>query len=141
MTARSAILVQCANGTLHTAELGFFPLQSRAHRLHEVIGTQHNNLGCNEHQYAEIHLHGDKLKKVKTFTHLGLTLAEDGELDAEVTHRVKSLWNNWNTMCGVLGDREHDDECEDQGEGVQGSGKTDTGVWGRDIGIGEGTGK
>ena len=38
MTARSAILVQCANGTLHTAELGFFPLQSRAHRLHEVIG-------------------------------------------------------------------------------------------------------
>ena len=41
MTARSAILVQCANGTLHTAELGFFPLQSRAHRLHEVIGTQH----------------------------------------------------------------------------------------------------
>ena len=96
-------------------------------------------LGCNEHQYAEIHLHGDKLKKVKTFTHLGLTLAEDGELDAEVTHIVKSLWNNWNTMCGVLGDREH--EREDQGEGVQGSGKTDTGVWGRDIGIGEGTGK
>ena len=41
MRARSAILVQCANGTLHTAELGFFPLQSRAHRLHEVIGTQH----------------------------------------------------------------------------------------------------
>ena len=40
MTARSAILVQSANGTLHTAELGFFPLQSRAHRLHEVIGTQ-----------------------------------------------------------------------------------------------------
>ena len=40
MTARSAILVQCANGTLHTAKLGFFPLQSRAHRLHEVIETQ-----------------------------------------------------------------------------------------------------
>ena len=40
MTARSAILVQCANGTLHTAELGCFPLQSRALRLHEVIGTQ-----------------------------------------------------------------------------------------------------
>ena len=44
MTARSAILVQCANGTLHTAELGFFPLQSRAHRLHEVIGTQQHTL-------------------------------------------------------------------------------------------------
>ena len=46
MTARSAILVQCANGTLHTAELEFFPLQSRAHRLHEVIGTQHYDQTC-----------------------------------------------------------------------------------------------
>ena len=44
MTARSAILIQYANGTLHTAELGFFPLQSRAHRLHEVIGTQHMSM-------------------------------------------------------------------------------------------------
>ena len=40
MTARSAILVQSANGTLHTAELGFPPRQSRAHDLHNVIGTQ-----------------------------------------------------------------------------------------------------
>ena len=30
---------------LHTAELGFSPLQSRAHRLHEVIGTQHYAIG------------------------------------------------------------------------------------------------
>ena len=41
MTARSAILVHCANGTLHTAELGCFPLQTRAHSLHDVIGTHH----------------------------------------------------------------------------------------------------
>ena len=41
MTARSAVLVECANGTLHTAELGFSPLQSRAHDLLDVIGTQH----------------------------------------------------------------------------------------------------
>ena len=44
MTARSAILVQYANGTLRTAKLGFSPLQSRAHRLHEVIGTQQYGL-------------------------------------------------------------------------------------------------
>ena len=31
-------------------------------------------------------------------------------------------------------------ECEDQGEGVQNSGKISTGVRGRDIGIEEGTG-
>ena len=45
-------------------------------------------LGCNEHQDAEIQLQGETLKRVKTFTYLGSTLAEDGELDAEVTHRV-----------------------------------------------------
>ena len=38
-------------------------------------------LGCNEHQDAEIHLQGETVKRVKTFTHLGSTLAGDGELD------------------------------------------------------------
>ena len=38
-------------------------------------------LGCNAHQDAEIHLQGETVKSVKTFTYLGSTLAEDGELD------------------------------------------------------------
>ena len=45
---------------------------------------------------------------MKTFTYLGSTLAEDGELDAEavaeVTHRVPSGWNNWKRVSGVLCD-------------------------------------
>ena len=32
-------------------------------------------------------------------------LAEDGELDAEVTHRVQSGWKNWKSVSGVLCDR------------------------------------
>ena len=37
-------------------------------------------LGCNEHQDAEIHVQGlgETVKRVKTFTYLGSTLAEDG---------------------------------------------------------------
>ena len=35
-------------------------------------------LGCNEHQDAEIHLQGETVYIVKTFTYLGSTLAEDG---------------------------------------------------------------
>ena len=64
-------------------------------------------LGCNEHQDAEIHLQGESppVKRVKTFTYLGSTLAEDGELDAEVTHRVQSGWKNWKRVSGVLCDR------------------------------------
>ena len=33
------------------------------------------NLGCNEHQDAEVHLQGETVKRVKTFTYLGSTLA------------------------------------------------------------------
>ena len=51
-------------------------------------------LGCNEHQDAEIQLQGETVKTVKTFTYLGSTLAEDGERDAEVNHRVQSGWKN-----------------------------------------------
>ena len=59
-------------------------------------------LGCTEHQDAEIQLQGETVKRVKTFIYLGSTLAEDGELDAEVTHRVKSGWKNWKRVSGVL---------------------------------------
>ena len=62
-------------------------------------------LGCSEHQFAEIQLHGEAVKRVKTFPYLESTLAEDGELDAEVTHRVQSGWKNWKRVCGVLCDR------------------------------------
>ena len=46
-------------------------------------------LASNEHQDAEIHLQGETVKRVKTFTYLGSTLAEDGELDAEVTQATE----------------------------------------------------
>ena len=62
-------------------------------------------LGCNEHQDADIHLQGETVKRVNTFTYLGSTLAKDGELDEEVTHRVQSMWNNWKRVSGVLCDR------------------------------------
>ena len=65
--------------------------------------TEH--LGGNEHQDAEIQLQEETVKKVKTFTYLGSTLAEDGELDAEVTHRVQSGWKNWKRVSEVLCDR------------------------------------
>ena len=61
-------------------------------------------LGFNEHQDAEIHLQGEAVKRVKTFTYLVSTLSEDGELDAEVTQRVHSGWKNWKRVSGVLCD-------------------------------------
>ena len=57
------------------------------------------------HQDADIHLLGETVKRVKTFTYLGSTLEEDGELDVEVTHREQSRWKNWKRVSGVVCDR------------------------------------
>ena len=42
---------------------------------------------------------------MKTFTYVGSTLAEDGELDAEVTLRGQIGWTNWKRVSGVLCNR------------------------------------
>ena len=75
---------------------------------------------------------------MKTFKYLGSTLAEDRELDAEVTHRVQSGWKNGKSVWSVV---RQENEREDLGEGVQDSGKTSTDVRGRNVGVEEGTGK
>ena len=71
----------------------------------EISRKKTEYLRCNEHQDAEINLLGETVKRVNTFTYLGSTLAEDGELDAEVTYRVPSGWKNWKRVFGVLCDR------------------------------------
>ena len=58
----------------------------------------------NEHQDAEIYLQGETLKRVNTFTYMGSTLTGDGELDADVTHRVYSGWKNWKRVSVMLCD-------------------------------------
>ena len=96
-------------------------------------------MGCNEHQYAEIQLQIETVKRVKTFTYLGSTLAEDGELDAEVTHRVQSGWNKWKRVSGVLCDRRMNVKIKGKVNRTVVSTSTD--VRGRDMGVEEGTGK
>ena len=66
-------------------------------------------------------------------------MAEDGELDAEVTHSVQIGWKNWKRVSGVLCDRKMNVQIK--GIGVQNSGNASTDVRGRDMGVEEGTGK
>ena len=65
----------------------------------KIIRRKKEYLACNEHQDAETQLQGETVKRVKTFTYLGSTLTEDGELDADVTHRAQS---GWKRVSGVL---------------------------------------
>ena len=45
-------------------------------RVLKISRRKTEYLGCNEHQDADIHLQGEAVKIVKTFTYLGSTLAE-----------------------------------------------------------------
>ena len=54
---------------------------------------------------SDINLHGEDLERVTTFKYLGATLAENGDLDAEMTHRIQSGWKNWKRVSGILCDR------------------------------------
>ena len=79
--------------------------RAREERGLKISRRKTEYLGCNEYQDAEIHLQGETVNRVNTFIYMGSTLAEDGELDAEVTHRMQSGWKNWKRVSGVLCDR------------------------------------
>ena len=50
-------------------------------------------------------IQGENLERVNTFKYLGATLAENGDLDAEMTHRIQSGWRNWKRVSGILCNR------------------------------------
>ena len=54
---------------------------------------------------SDINLQGDNLERVNIFEYLGATLAENGDLDAEMMHRIQSGLKNWKRVSGILCDR------------------------------------
>ena len=54
---------------------------------------------------SDVNIQGENLERVNTFKYLGATLAENGDLDAEMTHRIQSGWKNWKRISGILCDR------------------------------------
>ena len=54
---------------------------------------------------SDINIQGENLERMNTFKYLGATLAEDGDLDTEMTHRIQSGWKNWKRISGILCDR------------------------------------
>ena len=38
------------------------------------------------------------------YQYLGAALAENGDLDVEMTHRIQSGWNNWKRVSGIMCD-------------------------------------
>ena len=54
---------------------------------------------------SDVNIQGENLERVNTFKYLGATLTENGDLDAEMTHRIQSGWKNWKRISGILCNR------------------------------------
>ena len=63
------------------------------------------NVDVNLDGNSDINLQGQNWERVNTFKYLGATLAENGDMDAEMTHRIQSGWKNWKRVSGILCDR------------------------------------
>ncbi|XP_068234135.1 uncharacterized protein [Palaemon carinicauda] len=43
---------------------------------------------------GEVSLQGERFKRVENFKYIGSTVAEDGDLLAEINHRIQAGWKN-----------------------------------------------
>ena len=86
---------------------------------------------------GDINLQGQNLERVNTFKYLGATLAENGDLDAGMMHKIQSGWTHWKRVSGILCDRRI--SLRVKGGSIQDSCKTSNDVRCRDVGIEEST--
>ena len=75
------------------------------------------NVDWNSDGNSDINLQGRNWERVNTFKYLGATLAENGDLDAEMTHRIQSGWENWKKVSGMR----PKNTFESQGESIKDS--------------------
>ena len=50
-------------------------------------------------------LEGQVVPRKDTFRYLGLMLQKDGDIDADVCHRIKAGWMKWRQASGILCDK------------------------------------
>jgi hypothetical protein len=54
---------------------------------------------------GDVSLEGQIVPKKDTFRYLGSMLQRDGDIDADVSHRIKAGWIKWRQAFGVLCDK------------------------------------
>ena len=62
-------------------------------------------LSFKDESAGDVRLEGNTMKRVDHFKYLGSTVAENGDLDREITHRIQAGWKNWKKMSEVLCDK------------------------------------
>ena len=54
---------------------------------------------------GEVSLEGQVVPKKDTFRYLGSMLQRDGDIDADVSHRIKAGWIKWRQASGIFCDK------------------------------------
>ena len=54
---------------------------------------------------GDVSLEGQVVPKKDTFRYLGSMLQRDGDIDADVSHRIKAGWIKWRQASGILCDK------------------------------------
>ena len=54
---------------------------------------------------GDVSLEGQVVPKKDTFRYLGSMLQRDGDIDADVSHRIKAGWIKWQQASGILCDK------------------------------------
>jgi hypothetical protein len=93
-------------GVNRKLELWWQNLESKGFRLSR---TKTKYMRCDFGEAAQeegdVSLEGQIVPKKDTFRYLGSMLQRDGDIDADVSHRIKAGWIKWRQASGVLCDK------------------------------------
>ena len=80
-------------------------MESKGFRLNR---TKTEYMRCNfgtTTQEEDINLEDQVVPRKDTFRYLGSMLQRDGDIDEDVSHRIKAGWMKWRQASGVLCDK------------------------------------
>jgi len=92
-------------GVNRKLELWRQTLESKSFRLSR---TKTEYMRCDfgaTHEEGDVSLEGQVVPKRDTFRYLGSMLQRDGDIDEDVSHRIKAGWMKWRQASGVLCDK------------------------------------
>jgi hypothetical protein len=62
------------------------------------------DFGATTQEEGDVKLDGQVVPKKDTFRYLGSMLQKDGDIDEDLSHRIKASWLKWRQASGVLCD-------------------------------------
>ena len=63
------------------------------------------DFGTTAREKEDINLEGQVVPRKDTFQYLGSMLQRDGDIDEDVSHKIKAGWMKWRQASGVLCDK------------------------------------